>query len=230
MTHDEAVATALQLQRDAGLMMTNLQILSQFVTSLNRMSSEVMRLAFGREQYPADAMQAVLPSSRVRRAAHYMTAMGLWRPTDSPGVLMYSISVGLARVASIYHGTVRRECYQMLCDSLHALPGRCQLGYVWSDTGLPVWAQLLLERDGCMHLLASKTCCLIQDTSVWWLCLADSKSAPRGDLLVHGSDRDRTVVEFLRWKPGHIEQQYGESRTHGTAVRWKPGHICEYAI
>ena len=62
MPHDEAVAAALQLQHDAGLMMTNLQILSQFVTSLNRMSSEVLRLAFGREQCPADAMQAVLPS------------------------------------------------------------------------------------------------------------------------------------------------------------------------
>ena len=86
MTHDEAVVAAFQLQHDAGLMMTNLQILSQFVTSLNRMSSEVLRLAFGREQFPAEAMQAVLPSSRVRRAAHYMADMGLWRPTDSPGV------------------------------------------------------------------------------------------------------------------------------------------------
>ena len=86
MTHDEAVAAALQLQHDAGLMMTNLQILSLFVTSLNWMSSEVLRLAFGREQFPADAMQAVLPSSRVRRVAHYMAAMGLWRPTDSPGI------------------------------------------------------------------------------------------------------------------------------------------------
>ena len=50
------------------------------------MSSEVMRLAFGREQYPADAMQAVLPSSRVRQASHYMAAMGLLWPTDSPGI------------------------------------------------------------------------------------------------------------------------------------------------
>ena len=86
MTHDEAVAAALQLQHDASLMMTNLQILSQFVTSLNQMSSEVLRLAFGREQFPADAMRAVLSSSRVRRASHYMAAMGLWRPTDSPGI------------------------------------------------------------------------------------------------------------------------------------------------
>ena len=85
MNHDEAVSAALQLQHDAGLMMTNLQVLGQFVTSLNRMSSEVMRLAFGQELYPADAMQAVSPSPRVRQAAHYMTAMGLWRPTDGPG-------------------------------------------------------------------------------------------------------------------------------------------------
>ena len=27
---------------------------------------------------------------------------------------MYNISVGLGRVESIYHGTVRRECYQIL--------------------------------------------------------------------------------------------------------------------
>ena len=72
MTHDEAVVAALQLQRDAGLMMTNLQILSQFV----------MRLAFEQEQYLADTMQVVLPSPRVRRAAHCMTAVGLWRPMD----------------------------------------------------------------------------------------------------------------------------------------------------
>ena len=46
MTHDEAVSAALQLQRDAGPMMTNLQILSQFITSLNRVSSKVMGLVF----------------------------------------------------------------------------------------------------------------------------------------------------------------------------------------
>ena len=84
MNHDEAVSAALPLQHDAGLMMKIVQILSQFVTSLNRMSSEVMRLSFGWEQYPANAMQAVSPSLRVRRAAHYMTGMGLWRPTDGP--------------------------------------------------------------------------------------------------------------------------------------------------
>ena len=47
MDREEPVSAALQLQHDAGLMMSNLQVLGQFVTSLNRMSSEVMRLAFG---------------------------------------------------------------------------------------------------------------------------------------------------------------------------------------
>ena len=71
---EDAVSAALQLQHGAGLMMTNLQV-GQFVTSLNRMSSEVMRLAFGQEQYPSAAIQDVSPSPLVRRAAHYMTAM-----------------------------------------------------------------------------------------------------------------------------------------------------------
>ena len=86
LAYEAAVTSpALQLQHDAGLMMTNLQVLGQFVTSLNRMSSEVMRLAFGQEQYHSTAIQAMLPSPRVCRAAHYMTAMGLWRPTGGPG-------------------------------------------------------------------------------------------------------------------------------------------------
>ena len=46
MNRKQAVSAALQLQHDAGLMMSNLQV---FVTSLNRMSSEVLRLAFGQD-------------------------------------------------------------------------------------------------------------------------------------------------------------------------------------
>ena len=56
------------------------------MTLLNRTSSEVMRVAFGRAPFPADAMQQVVPSYRVRQAAHYMAAMGLWRPPSSQGV------------------------------------------------------------------------------------------------------------------------------------------------
>ena len=68
------------LQHDAGLIVSNVQVLQQLVTLFNRTSSEVTQIAFGRAPFPADAMQQVVPSYRVRRAAHYMAAMGLWRP------------------------------------------------------------------------------------------------------------------------------------------------------
>ena len=57
---------------------------------------------------------------------------------------MYNISVGLGRVASIYHGTIRRECYQMLLISLrHIVTCACvawamSAGVYVSDTELPV--------------------------------------------------------------------------------------------
>ena len=38
MDHEGAVAAALQLQHDAGVMTSNLQVLDQFVSSLNRVS------------------------------------------------------------------------------------------------------------------------------------------------------------------------------------------------
>ena len=43
MGRDRAVAAALQLHHDASLIMTNVQVMSQFVTSLNRTASEMMR-------------------------------------------------------------------------------------------------------------------------------------------------------------------------------------------
>ena len=85
MDREEAVMAALQLQHGVGLMMSNLQALGQFVMSLNHMSSEVMWLAFGQARFPSDAVQAVSPSPRVRRAAHYMAAMGLWHLPGGPG-------------------------------------------------------------------------------------------------------------------------------------------------
>ena len=85
LEHEKTLAAALQLQHDAGLFLSNVQVLQQFVTSLNRTSSEVMRVAFGRESFPADAMQQVVPSYRVRRAAlHGIT----WRPWDCGGHLV----------------------------------------------------------------------------------------------------------------------------------------------
>ena len=83
---DRTLAAALQLQHDAGLILSNLQVLGQFVTSLNKMSLEVMRVAFDQEPFPTEAVQFVAPSHRVRRAAHYIAAMGLWRPPSTQGI------------------------------------------------------------------------------------------------------------------------------------------------
>ena len=49
-----AMAAAANLQRDADLMLSNLQILSQFVTSLHRMSSEMMSIGIGRVVFPTN--------------------------------------------------------------------------------------------------------------------------------------------------------------------------------
>ena len=86
MDRDVAVAAALQLQRHSGLMSSNLQVLGKFVTSLNRMSSEVVRLTFGAEVFPSDAVNAISPVPRVHRAAEYMAGMGVWRPPRGPAV------------------------------------------------------------------------------------------------------------------------------------------------
>ena len=39
-------------------MVFNLQVLGQYVTSLNRISSEVLCLAFGPENFPSDALDS----------------------------------------------------------------------------------------------------------------------------------------------------------------------------
>ena len=84
MGRDRAVAAALRLHHDASLIMTNVQVMSQFVTSLNRTASEVMCTVYTREPFPTDAVHFVTPGRRVRHAAHYMAAMGMWRPTSAP--------------------------------------------------------------------------------------------------------------------------------------------------
>ena len=84
MGRERTVAAALRLHHDASLIMTNVQVMAPFVTGLNRTASEVMRVVYEKEPFPNEAVQFVTPARRIRRAAHYMTAMGLWRPTSGP--------------------------------------------------------------------------------------------------------------------------------------------------
>ena len=84
MGRERTIQTALRLHHDASLVMTNIQIMSQLVTSFSRTALEVMRTVYDREPFPISAVDLVTPGRRVRRAAHYMAAMGLWRPTSAP--------------------------------------------------------------------------------------------------------------------------------------------------
>ena len=77
---------APELQHDAGLILSNVQVLQQLVTSLNRTSSDVLLAVHGRQPFPSSAIQQVMPTYRVRRAAHYMMAMGWWRPPVDTGI------------------------------------------------------------------------------------------------------------------------------------------------
>ena len=77
---ENALSAALQLQHDAGLVLSNVQVLQQLVTSMCRTASDVLLAVHRRQAFPSSALQQVIPSYRVRRASHYMMAMGLWRP------------------------------------------------------------------------------------------------------------------------------------------------------
>ena len=82
---ENAMAAAVNLQRDAGIIFSNLQILLQFVTSLHRMSSEIMSIGMERVVYPAGEIADLSPAPRAPRAAKYMAGMGLWCPQTGPG-------------------------------------------------------------------------------------------------------------------------------------------------
>ena len=82
---EDALAAAVNLQQDAGLMLSNLQILSQFVTSMHRMSTEMMSVGLGYVVCPSAEVAALSTTPRALRAAKYMAAMGLWRSQTGPG-------------------------------------------------------------------------------------------------------------------------------------------------
>ena len=63
MGRDRTVAAALRLHHDASLIMTNVQVMAQFVTSLNRTASEVMRTVYDKAPFPTDAVQFVTPGA-----------------------------------------------------------------------------------------------------------------------------------------------------------------------
>ena len=79
------MAAAINLQRDAGVMLSNLKMLSQFAMAINRMSFSMMALGLGQSLFPRVEVDDLAPAPRAARAASYMSAMGLWHPQTGPG-------------------------------------------------------------------------------------------------------------------------------------------------
>ena len=77
MDRQDILAAALELQRDAGLMASNLSVLNQYVISLHRMSTEVLQLVFGQEIFPSQAVDEVAQVAQVPRVQR---APPRWRP------------------------------------------------------------------------------------------------------------------------------------------------------
>ena len=77
---EQAMAAAINLQRGAGVMLSNLQILSQFAMAMNRMSFSIMALGLGRSLFPKSEVNDLALAPHAVRAASYMSAMGLWQP------------------------------------------------------------------------------------------------------------------------------------------------------
>ena len=81
---------AIHLQRDVGLMQTNVDVLDQYALSLQKAASRIIDNCLGPCMYPAEEVAASALGPRVRRAAIQMEGMGLWRPSMDPLRLHYS--------------------------------------------------------------------------------------------------------------------------------------------
>ena len=82
---EQAMAATITLQRDAGVMLSNLQILSQFVMAMNRLSFSMMALGLGQSLFPRVEVDDLALAPRAARAASYISAMGLWHSQTGPG-------------------------------------------------------------------------------------------------------------------------------------------------
>ena len=84
LSRDQAVTAAVHLQRDVGLMQTNVDVLDQYTLSLQKAASRIIDLCLGPCEYPAAEIAKGALGPRVRHAASQMEDMGLWRPSLDP--------------------------------------------------------------------------------------------------------------------------------------------------
>ena len=83
-TNSHGVAAAIHLQRDVGLMQTNVDVLDQYALSLQKTAFRMIELCLGSRGFPAEDVAAGVLGTRVRCAAVQIEAMELWRPSLDP--------------------------------------------------------------------------------------------------------------------------------------------------
>ena len=74
LSHDETVAAAIQLQRDGGLMQTNLDILDQYSLALQGTASRLIEVCLGARPFQTEEVAAGALGPRVRRDSVQMEA------------------------------------------------------------------------------------------------------------------------------------------------------------
>ena len=84
LSRDQAVTAAVHLQRDVGLMQTNVDVLDHYALSLQKAASRIIDHCLGPYEYPAAEIATGALGPRVRRDAIQMEGMGLWRPSLDP--------------------------------------------------------------------------------------------------------------------------------------------------
>ena len=86
LSRSQAINAARQLQHDACLMTSNLNILYQYVLCLQGTASKVLELTVGHYDFPLSAMESAAPVPRVCRASVHMEAMGLTLGPKGPAM------------------------------------------------------------------------------------------------------------------------------------------------
>ena len=84
LSRNEAVAATVQLQRDVGLMQTNLDVLDQYSLALQGTASKLIEFCLGAWPFPVEEVAVGALGPRVRRASVQIEAMGLWQPSMDP--------------------------------------------------------------------------------------------------------------------------------------------------
>ena len=137
---EQTIDAAWQLQHDACLMTSNLNILDQNVLCLQGTASKILELTVGRHDFPSTVMESAAPVPCVCRASIHMEAMGLWRPPLGPD----EPTRNFAHPGPNYS---RPFWLQTIIARLAA--GSCSAGYGHSSAGL-CWILLWMERWHCI--------------------------------------------------------------------------------